>query len=346
MQLFLLNFLLLFLINIGLQAQEFKSIETSVNSSFRGLCIVNEHLAFVSGSKGYLGRSTDAGNSWKFEQLQGFENSDFRTLHAHSEQQIILANAGSPAFVLFTENSGKTWDTVYFNAHADAFIDGIAFWNKKEGIIYGDPINGRMFILTTKDGGKSWQELPEAKRPELKAGEASFAASGTTIRTIGNKVFIATGGKVSRIWIAEKGKYDWKALSTPILQGESSQGIFSIALLNEKNFVITGGDYAVDTLKSNHVFITANGGNNFSAPEKPTGGYRSCVGYINSKTLIATGTSGTDISFDGGKTWQELLKERFHVLKSHKKENLILFAGAGGKIGKLTLKETKKRVKN
>jgi photosystem II stability/assembly factor-like uncharacterized protein len=337
MQLFLLNFLLLFLINIGLRAQEFKSIETSVNSSFRGLCIVNEHLVFVSGSKGYLGRSTDAGNTWKFEQLRGFENSDFRTLHAHTEQQIILANAGSPAVVLFTENSGATWDTVYFNAHADAFIDGIAFWNKKEGIIYGDPISGRMFILTTKDGGKSWQELPEAKRPELKAGEASFAASGTAIRAIGNKVFIATGGKVSRIWIAGKGKYDWKALSTPILQGESSQGIFSIALLNEKNFVITGGDYAIDTLKTNHVFITANGGKSFSAPEKPTGGYRSCVEYINSKTLIATGTSGTDISFDRGKTWQPLSDKGFHVVKSSKTGNLIIAAGGNGKLSKIKL---------
>jgi hypothetical protein len=32
-------------------------------------------------------------------------------------------------------------------------------------------------------------------------------------------------------------------------------------------------------------------------------GYRSGVTYMNSKTIIAVGTSGTDISSDAGKTW-------------------------------------------
>ena len=78
-----------------------------------------------------------------------------------------------------------------------AFFDGIGFWNDKEGIIYGDPLKNRLLLLRTNDGGKSWEAFPEQDRPLLAAGEASFAASGTTIRCIGTQkvIIIATGGK-------------------------------------------------------------------------------------------------------------------------------------------------------
>ena len=51
------------------------------------------------------------------------------------------------------------------------------------GIAFGDPIDGRLTILTTVDGGISWQEAPESSRPEVLPGEYAFAASGTCLRT-------------------------------------------------------------------------------------------------------------------------------------------------------------------
>ena len=53
---------------------------------------------------------------------------------------------------------------------------------------------------------------------------------------------------------------------------------------------------------------------NLSFADSPVLGYRSDVMYIDLNTLVATGTSGTDISTDGGKNWKNIstksVKER------------------------------------
>jgi hypothetical protein len=54
-------------------------------------------------------------------------------------------------------------------------------------------------------------------------------------------------------------------------------------------------------------------------------------------SLILQSFSGTDISFDGGKTWQPLSDKGFHVVKSSKTGNLIIAAGGNGKLSKIKL---------
>ena len=186
------------------QTYSLQNCKISVTSSFRGLSAVDDSVVWVSGSNGWIGRSTDGAKSWIFKQVQGFEKLDFRSLYAFDKQRAIIANAGSPAHILQTIDGGNTWQIVYQNNHADSFFDGIDFWNDRNGIIYGDPIQGRMLLLITKDGGHTWNELPELHRPQLNVGEASFAASGTGIRCYDkSKVMISTGGKVSRLFISK-----------------------------------------------------------------------------------------------------------------------------------------------
>ena len=141
------------------------------------------------------------GNEWEFNQVKEFEKSDFRSLYAFDEKKAIIANAGSPANILITEDGGLSWNEIYKNEHADIFLDGIDFWNENEGVIYGDPIEGRMTLLFTMDGGKTWIDGDLESRPEMTEGEASFAASGTGIRCTGiSTLTITSGGKKSRIF--------------------------------------------------------------------------------------------------------------------------------------------------
>jgi hypothetical protein len=162
------------------QSVEVAPLTAQVNSSFRALSVVNNKIAWLAGSNGYVGRTTDGGITWQFHQVKNFEQFDFRSLYAFSNRQAIMANAGSPACILLTTDGGKTWKPVYTNTHPDAFFDGIDFWNNKEGIIYGDPIDGNMLLLRTSNGGKSWRTVTASPQPER--GEASFAASGTGMR--------------------------------------------------------------------------------------------------------------------------------------------------------------------
>ncbi len=332
-------FLFLSIISRQVFSQElhFEEIKIDTNYSFRGLSVVDDSIAWVSGNG--FGRSVNGGKNWSFKKVKNFEKLDFRTLYAFDGLTAIIANAGSPAYILRTEDGGENWIEVYRNNDSLAFFDGIDFWNEKEGIIYGDPIKGRMLLLQTKDGGKSWLELPEKDRPQCMEGEASFAASGTSIRCYDKqKVIIATGGKVSRLFILSHKGQKWNSISTPITQGRNSTGIFSFAFFNDSSGIIVGGDYLIDTMKTAHTFYTADSGKSWSFPVSPTGGYRECVEFINDKTAIAVGPGGADISENGGKDWLPLENEKsFHVIRKARKGKLVIAAGIK-KISLVTIK--------
>ncbi len=309
-------------------------IGISIKSSFRGLSVVNNSVAWVSGSQGTIGRTSDGGNTWSFQPVAGFEKLDFRSIYAFDENTAVIANAGSPAYVLLTINGGKTWEQVYKNDHASAFIDGIDFWNENEGILYGDPIDGKLFLLITHDGGKTWNELPTSSRPDLFMGEASFAASGTGIRCWNKKsVTIATGGKVSRLFTSHDQGKTWSIQVPDIIQGAETTGIFSFDIW-KKQIVLVGGDFNNGNLTTKNA-LYSNNMKNWTAPVNPPRGYRECVQFLTKEIVIATGPTGTDISFNAGKEWTPLSDETgFHVVRKARNGELVLLAGSN-KIGKL-----------
>jgi photosystem II stability/assembly factor-like uncharacterized protein len=331
--------IILVLLSFQLSAQTvtWTNILSGTESSFRGLSVVNNRIAWLGGSKGTVGYTVDGGTTWTFNQLKGYEKLDFRSVYAFNEKKVVIANAGSPAFILLTTDGGLNWKEVYRDDHPDAFIDGTDFWNEKEGMMYGDPIDGHMLILRTKDGGGSWEKLPVDKRPQLDAGEASFAASNTGIRCLKkNTVIISTGGATSRLWVSEDKGEHWEMRKTPIIQGGKMTGIFSAAFQDSGNGIIVGGDYERDTLRVDHVFLTKDFGKTWSAPAQPTRGIRECVEYLDGNIAVATGQRGADVTYDGGKTWKPLSDEKyFDVVRKARKGNLVVIAGGKGKIGVL-----------
>jgi len=67
-------------------------------------------------------------------------------------------------------------------------------------------------------------------------------------------------------------------------------------------------------------------------------GYQSCVELIGPNTYLSTGTSGTNISRDGGKTWSKIDEKSYNVCRKAKNGKLVLLAGDGGKISILNFK--------
>ena len=314
-----------------------EALDAPKDTHFRGLSVVDDNVAWVSGTKGWVGVTIDGGKTWSFNQIKDFGKFDFRTLYGFNGETAIAANAGSPASVLRTTDGGKTWKVIYKNEHKDAFFDGVDFWNDKEGIIYGDPIDSKMLLLKTTDGGVTWKEFPEGSRPVLSEGEASFAASGTGIRcVVPDKIIITTGGKASRVFVSEDKGNSWKTLQPPVLQGGTMTGMYSVAFLNAKDGIVVGGDYERDSLAVNHIFYTNDSGKTWHAPVKPTRGLRECIEYISPTELISTGLPGSDYSTDGGKTWLPLSDERnIYVVRKARRGSLILMCGASGKLKRL-----------
>lgn len=290
----------------------------SVKKGFRGLSVVNSKVVWISGQKGLVGRSTNGGKKFHWRRINGFSKLDFRTLHAFDKKTAVVATAGTPAAILRTSNGGKTWIQCYLSRDSAMFFDGVGFWDNKRGLIFGDPIKGRMFLMETLDGGKSWTEIPFEDRPQLVEGEAAFAASGTTIRTLPNgHVYIATGGVKSRLWHSRDYGHHWEVFETPIIQGKPSQGIFSIAFGDSIHGVIVGGDYLTPDSTTRNCFMTPDGGRTWIVPQSVPKGYRSCVEYLGAGLFFTTGPNGSEVGGDGGMQWVPLKKIKgFNVAKT------------------------------
>lgn len=318
--------------NVLSQSLSWREVPPQTDASFRALSVVDDSVIWIAGSKGWVGRSVNGGDTWQFDQVDGFERFDFRALYAFDRNRAIIANAGAPANVLLTTDGGANWKVVFTHKDTAAFFDGIDFWNNKEGLIYGDPLDGRMLLLETRDGGESWTDVKTS--PKLNDGEASFAASGTNIRCSGKRtVVITTGGTTSRLWISRDGGRKWQTQNPSMIHETSSTGIFSFSGFRKDKAVVVGGDYLRDTLTVDHVSYTHDGGKTWKKPAAPTRGYRECVEFLNDDFLITTGPTGTDISIDGGINWTSASDEKlFHVVRKARKGSLVVIAGGKGKI--------------
>lgn len=330
--------LVLFLAPLLAAAQQytFKPLAEGVKSSFRGLSVVNNKIIWVSGSNGHVGKSLNGGKTWEWMQPKGYEKLDFRDIQAFDANKAIIVNAGSPAYILSTKDGGKTWTENYKNTDSAIFLDGMDFWDGQNGMIFGDPINKQLQLLKTTDGGTSWQNVSQNLAFPMHMGEAGFAASGTTIKTMGDgKVWIATGGAESNIYYSANYGNTWQKYKCPIQQGESSTGVFSVDFFDAKNGLAVGGNYLKDKEALNNVLYTKNGGKKWKKPRKGVAGYRSGVVYVTEYFCIATGTSGTDISVNGGRTWKNISSLSFNAVKTA--DQLIVLAGGRGQIYQLQI---------
>ena len=315
------------------QSQTLIPLASGKNTSLRGLSVVDDTVAWASGSKGWTARSINGGKTWIWKQILGYENLDFRDIEAFSANRALLLSAGTPAVILLTTDGGSVWKEVYRNDSPEIFLDGLDFWDADRGLIYGDPIKSKLVLLKTSNGGVNWENISQNNTINLMVGEASFAASGTAIRcdSKGN-TWIATGGSKSRIFYSSDYGNSWKVNDCPIIQGKNSTGPFSIAFYTKKIGIAVGGDYLIDSSRVNNLILTRNSGKAWLKPFSSTFGYRSAVEYVSKLRLIATGPGGTDISNDGGKTWTNLSKIGYHTVRKAKSGKLVLLTGSDGRI--------------
>jgi len=336
---YLFSLFLLYLAS-SLNAQDFTLVKLQAGGevSFRGMSIPNDSVAWISGNNGNVAVTSDGGRNWKSIKVKDYETFDFRSITAFSEKKAIIVNAGSPAVVLLTEDGGESWQKVHSYDIKEIFYDGISFWDEKKGIIFGDPIEGKLQLLATEDGGKNWHDWSDQADVRMKEGEACFAASGTSIRTDGDGlVWVGTGGTQARLLFSYNYGQTWNSYKVPIEQGEASQGVFSIAINSQKQLIAVGGDYK-NFKNNNNVIQLSGNGTSWTVPKTRLSGFKSCVEYISNNMVVATGTSGTDISLDGGQTWKTLEEKGFNVARASETGKLVLLAGEKGEIYTLVKK--------
>lgn len=318
---------------------------STVAASLRGLCVVSAETVWASGTGGTVIRTTDGGRSWSSVSVREATELDFRDIHAFDERNAVVLSAGQPARVYRTLDGGKNWTLRYEHPSQKSFFDSLSFWDLQHGIAMSDPVDGRILLIETVDGGTTWTELAIERRPLQQRGEAGFAASGTNMRVVGNKgVYIALGGgtegqreETSRIVYSHDRAKTWSEVTVP-MERSASRGIFSMAFADTKRGIVVGGDYKQPDLKAGNVASTNDGGKSWSQPSgSPPGGFRSGVAVRKREqgaVWIAVGTNGTDYSIDGGQNWKAVSTIGFHAVQFAPDNSTGYACGSDGRIAK------------
>ena len=129
-------------------------------------------------------------------------------------------------------------------------------------------------------------------------------------------------------------KIHWFVREAPIASGTPGTGIFSIDIFDCMNGVIVGGNYEKPNEAVNNLAFTTDCGATWTLG-KGLSGYRSGVAYVDKRTIVAVGTNGTDISRDGGKTWQKIGNEDLNAVAA-KGKDAVWAVGPKGIVVKLS----------
>jgi photosystem II stability/assembly factor-like uncharacterized protein len=327
-----------------LQAQWLKQA-VNTEASFRTVCAVSDKTVWISGSKGTVIKTADGGKTWQIMRVEDGLNLDFRDIHAFNDSSAIVVSAGEAeagnAKIFITEDGGKNWRIVYQTIQKGVFLDGIDFWDANNGIAFSDPIDGKFFIIKTTDGGKTWFPINADNIAENQPNEAAFAASGTSLITVGkDQAFICTGGGMyARVYRSTNQGKNWEVVSTNLPAGKTS-GLFGLRFWDKKNGIAVGGDYQDVSKAVPNVVVTQDGGKTWQdAIQTQPVGLKEGVAIFKKKILIAVGPSGTCYSKDFGKSWTEIDKSPFHAIAVF--GNNIWAVGGKGNIAKLSLSSLK-----
>jgi len=303
-------------------AQSWTVQTSNTTASLRGLSAVDEKIVWASGTGGTFLRTVDGGATWTAGKVPGAEALDFRGIRGFDARTAVVMSIGpgEKSRIYKTTDGGEHWSLLFTHPDSKGFLDSIAFWDADHGIVVGDALDGTADVRTTDDGGAHWQRQ---KTPAALPNEGSFAASNTCVFVAGaNRAWFVTGGTgAARVFASGDRGRSWTAAATPVRNDSASAGIFSIAFEDGMRGMVVGGDYSKDKEDRQNIAATTDGGRTWTTPAAGPKGFRSAVAWVpESKLWIVTGTSGSDVSHDGGHTWTKFDDGSYNALS---------FAGGG-----------------
>ncbi len=303
------------------------SFETLLNDkiSIRALEIY-DHKVWYSGTDSKFGY-VDLKDSKNRKQIKlSDEKLQFRTL-AQDKNSFYAINIESPAYFFKIDKEKMISQIVFTDLSKAAFYDAFHFVNEELAFAFSDTDDNRLKLTMYKHGEWSFFK----NNIKLNPGEAAFAASNTNIASAKNYVWIATGGKSSRILKLNLNSQQIEVFNTPFVQGESSQGMYSIDFANEKFGIAVGGDYTKQEANINNIATTNDGGQTWQIQASgKNAGYMTCVQIkpgSKGREIIAVGDQHISYSSDFGKTWKKISDEKGLFVCKWIDKKTVVFAG-------------------
>lgn len=310
--------------NVALQIQEH-----TLQTSFRGIACGDGGQVWTSGENGTIGHSVDGGVTWQFIVVPGMENASFRDIEWCDDGSVVVMSATQPAAMIRSADGGQHFDITFSKMDSTWFLDGFDIHRNGWGLCYGDPIDGRMTLLETKDFGKSWTVLPTG--PPVDPGTAAFAASGSGLHILSaRKAIFITGGTASDLYQTKDRGRSWQKVSSTGLPSGPTSGAYGMAVSGKKIYVV-GGDYTNENDTTGVFVFSENGGKTWKKPVVSPSGYRSGIA-IGKNLIIVCGPTGVDYTnIQGGLVFKHWSDTAMHTLTNC--EGVFYIAGPDGRTG-------------
>lgn len=259
------------------------------------------------------------------------KNLQFRTL-AQDKNAFYAINIESPAQFFRVDKKTLMGKTIHVDSAKNAFYDALLF-NKGKFHTFSDPEADLKFKFPDFSASKNSFKfnLKTTNDLLLKEGEAAFAASNTNIAASDKWLFVATGGKASRIFRKNLNTKKWEIFETSFVQGTSSQGIYSIDFYKDDFGIAVGGDYTKQAENINNIATTLDAGKTWQIKASgKNSGYMTCVKIrpgSKGKEIITVGDQHISYSKDFGKTWTKISDEKNLYVCDWINKNTLVFAG-------------------
>lgn len=313
---------------------------TGTDEEFRGLAALSSRVAWVAGEEGSVLLTRNAGRRWHDVSPSEADGLALRDIEARNARHAVALSIGTgeDSRIYATTDGGQTWTETFRNPDPAAFYDCMAFTPNGRGLALSDPVDGHFQLARSNDFGLTWQVQSTTGMPAARAGEFAFAASGTCIVAgrYGHFWFVTGGIDQPRIFSSDDGGLTWTVRRTP-LRGGPSAGIYSVDFAGPVGGVMVGGDYADETNGTDaSAFRTASGAR-WRASNRPVRGYRSGVSFVpgTDGNAIAVGPTGSDVSYNAGRTWTGFDKDRYDGVQCSSLDGSCWASGTDGRVARL-----------
>lgn len=320
-----------------------------MNGSWRALEVTSNNEAWLAGSTGeWLHLYGTGSHSTVAHYQDAIWISPDSNLAPHYRGIAVTPHAvlgsviASPGFIRRAEfdDAGKLKlprTSAWMEEDSAVFMDAILAVDNSTLVAMGDPIDECLCVIRSEDEGRSWAKVPCALNglpgvPLAKEGEAAFAASNGNLASAGDTLWMLSGGGASRVYRSLDRGQSWMVFDTPLQQGSTMTGGFSMAFADAQHGIIWGGNWEDKTGQHSRGAVTKNGGETWTLVSEGQGpGYASSIQYRpgsrGQQCVLVGKPGGIDLSHDGGQSWRHFSDSAFYTARFSPDGSWLWLAG-------------------